>query len=389
MAADPLRVLFLYDAPPDLRAHLASELSGVPVEAEYAAADHPLDDPGLLERAAQADVLVGWKPSAGLLAAAQRARLFQLPWAGVGPLLPAFVSGNALRAEAGLPPLPLANNHGVCPPTAQHAVAMLLALTNQLVPHHAWMREGRWRLGDSAARSVPLRDDVTVGLLGYGAINQLVHRLLTPFHVRFTALKRHWDNAHSESGDLVLLSCFTPDGLSSFLRTADILVIALPHTPQTEGMLGAEELRLLGADGRERRPRPGPAVVLPGAAGQPTEAPAVSGPLGGLPLLVNVARGAVIEEAALFAALREGTLAGAALDVWYDYQPPPDAQGRRFPWQDPIAHPFHELPNVLLSPHRAASPLDDLRRWDPVIDNLRRLAQGAAPHSVVDLAAGY
>lgn len=386
MVAAPLRVLFLYAAPPALREHLAVALADTSIAFEYAAADHPLDDPTLLEQAAAADVLIGWKPTAQLLAGAPRARLFQLPWAGVGPLLPAFKEGNALRAELGLPPLPLANNHGVSRPTAQHAVAMLLALTNQLVPHHQWMVEGRWRLGDDAARSVPLRDDVTIGLLGYGEINQYVHRLLAPFGVSFTALKRSWDKAHDA---LVPEACFTPLRLHDFLRSADILIIAIPHTPATDGMLGAAELALLGAGSRlDRELRIG-WPLAPSAAGQSQAEPASGQPLGGFPLLVNVARGAVVDEAALYFALRDRVLAGAALDVWYDYQPQPNATGQRRPWHNPVEHPFHELPNVLLSPHRAASPLDDLRRWEPIIANLRRLSRGEPPQSVVDLDAGY
>jgi phosphoglycerate dehydrogenase-like enzyme len=385
MPVDPLRVLLLYDAPAELRAHLAEEFAGLPVDFSYAAADHPLDDPDLLAQAAVADVLIGWKPTAQLLATARRARLFQLPWAGVGPLLPAFVAGNALRQQQGLAPLALANNHGVSIATAQHAVALMLALTNQLVPHHQWMREGKFRLSDAAARSVPLRDDVTIGLLGYGAINQAVHRLLAPFGTRFTALKRSWQRS---GPGLSPESCFTPDNLIGFLETADILVIAVPHTPATDGWLGAAELARLGtaAGHRQRISRP---PMAPSAAGSGEAAVGAGRPLGGLPLLVNVARGAVVDEAALYLALRDGVLAGAALDVWYDYHPAPDAQGRRFPWQDPVEHPFHELPNVILSPHRAASPLDDLRRWDPIIENLRRLSSGAAPDSIVDLAAGY
>ena len=381
-----LQVLFLYSPPPRLRDYLAAELQDLPVELSFAAADHPLDDPELLALAAAADVLIGWKPTAELLAHAVRARLFQLPWAGVTPLLPALRDGNALRAERGLPALLLANNHGVCPATAQHAVAMLLALTNQLLPHHRWMAQGKWRKGDIDARTLPLRDDVTVGLLGYGAINQRVHELLRPFGLRCAALKRSWSKLDETRALSLELAMHASEGLHAFLRATDILVIAVPHTPETEGLLGAAELEELGSGAPATAAPdtvPGKVVTSTGEveAGARGRAPR--------PLLVNIARGAVVVEAALYAALRDGILAGAALDVWYDYNPEPDADDRRFPWHDPQAHPFHELPNVLLSPHRAASPLDDLRRWQPVLDNLRRMAESEDPHSVVDLEAGY
>jgi phosphoglycerate dehydrogenase-like enzyme len=95
----------------------------------------------------------------------------------------------------------------------------------------------------------------------------------------------------------------------------------------------------------------------------------------------------VIDEAALYHALRDKTIAGAALDVWYDYRPDPDDQARRFPYSP--EHPFHELDNVVLSPHRAASPVFDLRRWDEVAEHLRRFIHGEPPECRVDLEREY
>ena len=110
------------------------------------------------------------------------------------------------------------------------------------------------------------------------------------------------------------------------------------------------------------------------------------GRLGPDAVLINVSRGSVIDEDALYLALAERQIAGAAIDVWYDYRPEPDAEGRRFPFR----RPFHTLDNVLLSPHRAASPMADLERWDEVVDNLRRVADGRVDlRNVVDLKRGY
>ncbi len=103
-------------------------------------------------------------------------------------------------------------------------------------------------------------------------------------------------------------------------------------------------------------------------------------------LLVNVSRGRVIDEESLFCALRDELIAGAAIDVWYDYDPSPDEEGRKYPF----SFPFHTLENVILSPHRAASPLDDLHRWDEVIENTRRFAVGHKQLiNIVDLTEGY
>jgi phosphoglycerate dehydrogenase-like enzyme len=94
----------------------------------------------------------------------------------------------------------------------------------------------------------------------------------------------------------------------------------------------------------------------------------------------------VIDEEAFYKALSEKQIAGAAIDVWYEYRPEEDPEGRKFP----SSFPFHKLDNVVLSPHRGASPMDDLRRWDEVIENITRFAEGREDFiNIVDLERGY
>jgi len=63
-------------------------------------------------------------------------------------------------------------------------------------------------------------------------------------------------------------------------------------------------------------------------------------------------------------------IAGAAIDVWYNYKPEMDDLGRKYPF----SFPFHKLDNTILSPHRAASPFSDLQRWDEVVENIKRVS---------------
>jgi phosphoglycerate dehydrogenase-like enzyme len=108
--------------------------------------------------------------------------------------------------------------------------------------------------------------------------------------------------------------------------------------------------------------------------------------LGSTGLLVNVARGKVVNEYDLYKALENNVIAGAAIDVWYNYHPNPDNEGRSYPF----SYPFHKLNNVILSPHRAASPFDDLERWDEVIENIERFAEGSRQFmNIVDLEKEY
>ena len=347
-------VLFLWSPPAALRARLAEGVGEAatlvfPEGRDAVAAT-------LSEWSPRAEVMVGWRPPQHELVKADRLRLFINPGAGVQHLLPDLRALNDGREPA----VTLVNGHGNSAFTAQGAVALLLALCNRVVPHHTWMVEGRWRRGDADGATTPLPGR-HVGLLGYGAVNRWVHRYLSGFPLRFSALRRHWPEVEREAGPgepphapPPPLARYTPESLGDFLDDIDTLITALPLTPETEGLLGAGAWRRLGPDG----------------------------------LLVHLARGAVAQEQALFEALSEGRIAGAAIDVWWDYDPQPDAEGRRFPF-DATRYPFHELPHVLLSPHRAASPFADIGRWAEVIENLRRYAEGAPLLNVVDLERGY
>jgi glyoxylate/hydroxypyruvate reductase len=136
---------------------------------------------------------------------------------------------------------------------------------------------------------------------------------------------------------------YEPGQLHFMLPRADVLVVIVPHTPQTEKLIGAREFALL--------PR--------GA------------------FFVNIARGPVVDEAALIAALRSGHLGGAALDVFTEEPLPPSS-------------PFWDMPNVLVSPHSAStSDRENGRITDIFCDNLRRYLRGEPLRNVLDPGRMY
>lgn len=93
--------------------------------------------------------------------------------------------------------------------------------------------------------------------------------------------------------------------------------------------------------------------------------------------VINVARGEVVDEAAFYKALKQGWIAGAAIDVWYRY--PEREESCR-----PSAYPFHELPNVIMTPHIAGWTVETFQhRWASIDENLRRLAAGKPLINVV------
>ncbi len=295
-----------------------------------------------LEFAPAADAAIGWGASLEFLEAATKLKLFINPGAGVQGVVPVFAKLDPSRNVA------LVNGHGNSYFTAQHAVAMLLALMNKVIAHHAWMVDGRWRLGDGEGVSTPLRDR-KVGLIGYGAVNSKVHKFLSGFDVEFGVLRNSWpENLKTPTP----VKKYCPDELHAILEWADILIVAIPMMESTEGMIGAEELKLLGETG----------------------------------LVINMARGPVVHEESFYNALKGGGIAGAGIDVWYNYGCEPDENGEKHP----ASFPFHKLDNVVLSPHRGASPMNDLRRWDEVIENLSRLARGETEFiNTVVLERGY
>ncbi len=336
----PINVLFIWDVREELREYLEKGLTGIPdLNLVFPS---PPEEEEFMKNITSANIVVGWRPSEELLNQAESLDLFINPGAGVQHHIERFRELNITRK------IVLVNGHGNSYFTGQHAVALLLSLMNKIHLHHQWMVEGFWRRGDSYAKSTPLRWR-KVGLLGYGAVNRNVHRFLSGFDVAFHILKRSW---RGDEEFPTPVKRYTSDGLEEFLTAVDILIIAVPQTDETEGLLGEHELKLLGKDG----------------------------------LLVNIGRGSVIDQDALYSVLKSQSIAGAAVDVWYDYQPEEDEEGKKYPY----TQPFHELDNIILSPHRGASPMDDLHRWNEVIENISRYAEGRRDFlNQVNLTRGY
>jgi len=165
--------------------------------------------------------------------------------------------------------------------------------------------------------------DATVGIVGFGTIGREVARACRAMGMRVIATKRA---AGPGDDDADADRLVPPNGLTSLLGVADYVVLALPQTPQTEKILGQRELT----------------ATKRGA------------------VLINVARGAVVDEDALIAALRDGHLGGAALDVLSTEPPAAD-------------NPLWSMPNVLISPHSASTVAsENARLTDLLCDNLVR-----------------
>lgn len=221
-------------------------------------------------------------------------------------------------------------------PLAEFCAMAILMFSRNYYHMLAMQQEKRWQR--FAATDLLGR---TLGILGVGKIGAEVARFSKTFGMRTIGIKRHIEGVDPASLDLDAL--YPPDQLHTLLRQSEFLVIVTPHTHETERMLGAAELAML-----------------------PHEA-----------VLINIGRGAVIDEAALIAALRSGHLGGAALDV-FEKEPLP------------AENPLWSMPNVLISPHSAStSDRENARLTDLICDNLRRYLDGRPLRNVLDMKLLY
>lgn len=184
---------------------------------------------------------------------------------------------------------------------AEHAFALLLAAAKNVVTHTNNIRQGRF---DRSPVNVELKDS-TLAVLGYGHIGRIVGRLGRGFGMRVMAISR------SGRADEWVEFAGTPKDLPHVLTQADFIVVCLPLTKHTEGLIGRDELKMM----------------KPNA------------------ILVNVGRARVVDESALYEHLKSNPSFRAAFDVWWQY--PSCTTGY------PFSQPFHELDNFVMTPHVA------------------------------------
>jgi glyoxylate/hydroxypyruvate reductase len=221
-------------------------------------------------------------------------------------------------------------------PLAEFCLLAMLAFSRRLSTMVAQQRDRRWERfsgTDLAGR--------TVVIYGLGAIGREVARVARALGMRTVGVKRSVEGVAAAS--LGVDEVHADAALHDLLPRADFLVLAAPHTPHTEGAIGATELALLPA----------------GAA------------------LINIGRGALVDEPALVNALRTGHIGGAALDVFAEEPLPSDSS-------------LWTLPNVLISPHSASNTdRENGRITDLFCDNLRRFLAGEPLRNVLDPVAMY
>jgi phosphoglycerate dehydrogenase-like enzyme len=282
-----------------------------------------LDQPGEREHYESADVVIGIKLSADM-PQPLKARLFHAPAAGTDAvntaLLPAQCS--------------LANCFGHENAIAEYVIAALLMRHVPLARADQDLRQQRWTYW--AGRPTALRTELgaqALGLVGFGHIAQTVAHRAKAFGMRV-----HVANRSAISHPVVDRS-WTLDGLHDFMGTCDAVVVSLPLTENTQGLVGAAAIAAMRSDA----------------------------------VLLNVGRGAVIDEKALYEALQARQIGGAVIDTWYQYPAPTQ------PECAPSQFDFASLDNVLMTPHMSGWTSGTVRRrQETLADNIGRLSRGEA-----------
>lgn len=296
------------------------------------------DEAAIVSRIPDVDAVVTLAFTREMGTAARRLRLVQVPGAGLDRIDRSAVPDGAS----------LANAYGHETGIAEYVLGAMLALGRNFGTLDAALRRGNWEsqwaVGVPAPPVWPELAAQTLGILGYGRIGRRVAQLALAFDMTVRAIRQ--SPTEHDARELAFVGA--ADSLDDVLRSADYLAITLPLTPATRGLLGGRELGLM----------------------KPTA------------ILVNVARAEILDEDALYHALARGTIAGAALDVWYRY---PTAPGP----VRPSNRPFHELPNVLMTPHVAGwteGTLDARARL--IAENIGRVARNEAPLNLIPPPAG-
>ncbi|MFQ5791648.1 MAG: 2-hydroxyacid dehydrogenase [Acidobacteriota bacterium] len=211
---------------------------------------------------------------------------------------------------------------------AEHTLMLILALLRRVFESTLLMKASHWPLSSIVAQGVFDLQGKTVGLIGGGAIGQAVAKLAKPFDVRLCYYDRR---RLPPAEERELAASFVT--LDHLLQHSDIVSIHLPLTAETERLIGRAELRKMKQTA----------------------------------ILINTARGAVVDEEALAEALEEGTIAGAGVDVFAEEPLDPH-------------HPLRRCPNILLTPHSAGQTREAMDRMVAMmLENIHRVANGEEP----------
>jgi phosphoglycerate dehydrogenase-like enzyme len=278
------------------------------------------------EQLGKAEIIFGW-PEQEHLRTATNLRWLQLPSAGAD----SYMDREVYHHQDIL----LTNSSGVFGlPIAEHVFAMILAYNRNLTEYAWQQKESKWK----GIRRTKDFYGSTIGIIGMGDIGTEVAKRAKALGAKVLGVKRTL-SAAPEYVDRI----YTTEALDEVLEQSDYVVLAVPGTKKTTGLITEERLRKMKPDA----------------------------------FLVNIGRGTLVDQEALIRALREGWIGGAGLDVTTPEPLPQDS-------------PLWELSNVIITPHASgSSPSNDIRRMGIFLRNLERYLSGQTLENLVNFEEGY
>ncbi len=270
---------------------------------------------------------------------AEKLKLIQIPFAGVDKLDFSLYKD---RSD-----IYVCNIHTNKTAVAEHAFALILALAKNVVSYDKDLRRGKWHGFSTKEPTVQLQGR-NIGIIGLGSIGWEIAKRAKSFGMNIYALKRKIKEKDLKKKEILEFLGEEKD-LEKVIKKSDFILIALPLTRETKKLIGEKELRLMKGK-----------------------------------YLINIARGIIISEEALFKVLKERYIVGAAIDTWYQY---PSSEQREVL---PSKYDFHKLDNVVMSPHTAGYTDKALEEnIKSVFDNIVKIYYGEEPDNQIDPKLEY
>jgi len=286
-------------------------------------------------------IFIAGRPRREHIAEASQLQTLIIPWAGL--------PRDTRELMLDFPDVAVHNLHHNAAPVAELAVGLLLAAAKFLIPMDRALRAHDWTPRYQPNPSLLLAEKTAL-VLGYGEIGQRVAEICRGMRMKVLATRRNVEETPPDCPDEI----HSPEALLDLLPRAHAVIICLPLTDETKGLIDAEAL-----------------ARMPSGA-----------------VLVNIGRGPIVRQEALYHALRTGGLRAAGLDVWYNY-PQDEASRSNTP---PADVPFHTLDNVVMSPHRGGALSEsetECMRMEALARLINAAARGESMLNPVDVERGY
>jgi len=239
------------------------------------------------------------------------------------------------------------NSHINAAEVAEYAITLLLAVAKNTIPNDRELRKGDWKFAfGGPSPNIEIRNKICL-LIGLGNIGSEIAKRLCGFDVKVYAATRSGISTHSDNVEKIVKI----EDVKELVEVSDFIILALPLTNESRGLVNEEFISWMKPES----------------------------------ILVNVSRGSIVEETALFDALRENRIRGAGIDVWWRY--PKKWRGKG---ELPTDLPFQDLDNLVASPHRAGYSENTEREYFQFAgENILRFIQGTKPLNIIDPKRGY